>query len=210
MFMKLCFKALGITLVALGLSACNLFSGRYSSNSLDAYLASGNGRNIIVPPPLTKSNITNFYRLPDQDEPADISILPPGSKLADDSDNMPSLPPVAASRIHQVDGAIVVDRPMAQTWVLAENAINRESIPLAKTDTRAKTIDIKGVSTTNPNKIYRLNFSLITHTKTKITVSDANNRPVSTESANSLLSRLARGMQKKSGLSLPRFLRIRR
>ncbi|MFJ1269756.1 hypothetical protein ACD661_14420 [Legionella lytica] len=56
------------------LTAC---SGRYSSNGENLYLKSRNGVNLVVPPPLTKENISDFYNLPPQNQDAKISIAPP-------------------------------------------------------------------------------------------------------------------------------------
>ncbi len=64
-----------IVLATLALSACN---SRYSSNGENVYLQSRNGVKIVVPPPLTNANISNFYDLPPQNQDAHVSIAPPG------------------------------------------------------------------------------------------------------------------------------------
>jgi uncharacterized lipoprotein len=56
------------------LTAC---SGRYSSNGESLYLKSRNGVHLVVPPPLTKENISDFYNLPPQNQDAQVSIAPP-------------------------------------------------------------------------------------------------------------------------------------
>lgn len=63
-----------LVLSALLLTACNT---RYSSNGETLYLQSRNGEKLVVPPPLTSSNLSNFYDLPPQNEPARVSIAPP-------------------------------------------------------------------------------------------------------------------------------------
>lgn len=68
-----------IVLAALALSACN---ARYASNGEEVYLQARNGVKIVVPPPLTNFNISNFYDLPPQNQNARVNIAPPGdSKL---------------------------------------------------------------------------------------------------------------------------------
>ena len=63
-----------MVLSVLVLSSC---SARYSSNGEELYLQSRNGEKIVTPPPLTSSNISNFYDLPEQDKNAKVSIAPP-------------------------------------------------------------------------------------------------------------------------------------
>jgi uncharacterized lipoprotein len=50
---------------------------RYSSNGENLYLQSRNGQKVDVPPPLTSSNISNFYDLPEQNQNAKVRIEPP-------------------------------------------------------------------------------------------------------------------------------------
>lgn len=52
-------------------------SSRYASNGEHLYLGSKNGANLVVPPPLTSSNINHFYDLPAQDKAAEVNIAPP-------------------------------------------------------------------------------------------------------------------------------------
>jgi len=63
-----------IVLAALALTACN---SRYASNGENLYLQSRNGEALVVPPPLTSANISNFYDLPQQTQDARVSIAPP-------------------------------------------------------------------------------------------------------------------------------------
>ncbi|AWN73368.1 hypothetical protein LEAN103870_15610 [Legionella anisa] len=58
-----------------------LFSGcsRYASNGEHLYLSSRNGPQLDVPPPLTRTNISSFYDLPQQNQNAQVSIAPPVS-----------------------------------------------------------------------------------------------------------------------------------
>ncbi len=67
-----------IVLAALALSACN---SRYVSNGENVYLQSRNGAKIVVPPPLTNANISNFYNLPAQNQDPRVSIVPPGDEI---------------------------------------------------------------------------------------------------------------------------------
>lgn len=55
------------------LSGCS----KYSSNGEYLYLQSRNGQKVEVPPPLTSTNISNFYDLPEQTQNAKVSIEPP-------------------------------------------------------------------------------------------------------------------------------------
>lgn len=49
----------------------------YASNDKDQYLTSKNGPNLVVPQPLSSSNISDFYTLPDQNQNAKVSVEPP-------------------------------------------------------------------------------------------------------------------------------------
>lgn len=63
------------------LTACSAFNDtQYASNDKKQYLKSNNGPSIVVPPPLTSSNISNFYDLPAQNQRANVSIVPPVEK----------------------------------------------------------------------------------------------------------------------------------
>lgn len=59
---------------ALILCAC---STHYASNRDKQYLDSRNGKQLVVPPPLTTSNISHFYDLPQREKSAAVSITPP-------------------------------------------------------------------------------------------------------------------------------------
>ncbi len=49
----------------------------FSSSDQDQYLSSKNGKDLLVPPPLTNSNLSDFYVLPDQNQDAKVSVSPP-------------------------------------------------------------------------------------------------------------------------------------
>ena len=72
-------KKLGFILVVAGLlPACSVFNPTdYASNDKQQYLKSTNGAQLVVPPPLTTSNISDFYSLPAQNQNATVSITPP-------------------------------------------------------------------------------------------------------------------------------------
>ncbi|MBA3535049.1 MAG: hypothetical protein H0T84_00305 [Tatlockia sp.] len=57
---------------ALLLAACSQFA----SNGDKQYLNSKNGARVVVPPPMTDSNISRFYDLPPQNQNAGVSIRP--------------------------------------------------------------------------------------------------------------------------------------
>jgi uncharacterized lipoprotein len=60
------------------LSGCNLLpTEEFSSNRQHEYLHSKNGKNLVVNQPLTSSNLSDFYQLPNQDQPAKVSIKAP-------------------------------------------------------------------------------------------------------------------------------------
>ena len=67
-------KKIVIAVLVLLLSAC---SAQYTSNGEQQYLKSRNGVNLVVPPPLTSTNISHFYDLPSQNQDAKVSIEPP-------------------------------------------------------------------------------------------------------------------------------------
>lgn len=62
-----------VLISALLLAACSA----YTSNGEKQYLQSRNGATVVVPPPLTDSNISHFYDLPQQNQSAQVSITPP-------------------------------------------------------------------------------------------------------------------------------------
>jgi uncharacterized lipoprotein len=77
--MRLIVKKLVVFLViGYMLTACLSWSKTdYPSNNQDQYLKSTNGATIVVPKPLTNSNLSDFYILPDQKQNAKASVLPP-------------------------------------------------------------------------------------------------------------------------------------
>lgn len=62
---------IGVCVVLTGCSA------QYTSNGEQQYLQSKNGVNLVVPPPLTMTNISDFYNLPPQNQDARVSVVPP-------------------------------------------------------------------------------------------------------------------------------------
>lgn len=60
------------------LAGCDFISKtEYASNDKLQYLKSRNGPDLVIPPPLSGSNISAFYRLPDQTQHAKVAINPP-------------------------------------------------------------------------------------------------------------------------------------
>ncbi len=60
------------------LTGCTVFSPtHYASNEKQQYLKSQNGADLVVPPPLSTTNISDFYHLPDQQQNARVSVTPP-------------------------------------------------------------------------------------------------------------------------------------
>ncbi|KTD23608.1 Uncharacterised protein [Legionella lansingensis] len=67
-------KKIGFVIVSVSLlSACS----QYAKNGESQYLNSRNGPIVVVPSPLTDSNISHFYDLPPQNQNARVSIAPP-------------------------------------------------------------------------------------------------------------------------------------
>ncbi len=66
-------KNVVLLISALLLAACSA----YTSNGEKQYSQSKNGATVVVPPPLTDSNISHFYDLPPQNQSAQVSITPP-------------------------------------------------------------------------------------------------------------------------------------
>ncbi len=66
-----------IILVTWMLASCSSY---YTSNGEKHYLQSRNGANLVVPPPLTSGNISEFYNLPAQTQDARLNIDPPTSE----------------------------------------------------------------------------------------------------------------------------------
>lgn len=56
------------------LTACG---GQYTSNGEQHYMQSKNGKDPVIPPPLSGANISHFYDLPAQNQNANVSIKPP-------------------------------------------------------------------------------------------------------------------------------------
>ena len=68
-------KSVVISLIALFLVAC---SSQFASHGERLYLRSKNGPGVVVPPPLTDSNISHFYDLPvQQNKHPRASVVPP-------------------------------------------------------------------------------------------------------------------------------------
>lgn len=67
-------KTVFVVLSSLWLTACSSY---YASNAESIYLNSRNGPDLVVPSPLTKSNMGYFYNLPLQNQDAKVSIVPP-------------------------------------------------------------------------------------------------------------------------------------
>lgn len=70
-------KKLGCMVIALLVASLSACSTRYSSNGETLYLQSPNGEKVVVPPPLTRANISGYYDLPAQNQASRVSILPP-------------------------------------------------------------------------------------------------------------------------------------
>lgn len=49
----------------------------YTTNGEKHYLESRNATNIVVPAPLSKNNISDFYNLPTQTQDAHVNVTPP-------------------------------------------------------------------------------------------------------------------------------------
>ena len=56
------------------LTAC---SAQYTTNGEQKYLQSHNGAKLVISPPLTAANISNFYDLPLQNQDARVSNIVP-------------------------------------------------------------------------------------------------------------------------------------
>ncbi len=67
-------KIVWIILMTGFLSSCASY---YSSTGEKQYLQSRNGPTLVVPPPLTRDNVSEFYTLPEQNQDANIGIEPP-------------------------------------------------------------------------------------------------------------------------------------
>ncbi len=53
-------------------------SSKYATNDKQQYLESRNGAPLVVPPPLTRSNLSGFYELPEPDAgQRKVSVVPP-------------------------------------------------------------------------------------------------------------------------------------
>ena len=61
-------------IISVCLVAC---STPYSTNDKQQYLSSRNGPLLVVPSPLTRSNMSNFYDLPPQNGDPKVSVAPP-------------------------------------------------------------------------------------------------------------------------------------
>lgn len=64
-------------LLVLGVFYLASCSTPFASNDKDQYLESKNAPDLVVSPPLTKSNLSGFYNLPPAPEHPEIKILPP-------------------------------------------------------------------------------------------------------------------------------------
>lgn len=76
-------KNLVITFFLICLAGCfTLDRSEFASSDTDRYLTSKNGKDLLVPPPLTNSNLSDFYVLPDQTQNAKIGVEPPVARKA--------------------------------------------------------------------------------------------------------------------------------
>ena len=69
-------------LVLFGIFCCltsciTLDRSEFASSDTDRYLSSKNGKNLVVPPSLTSSNLSDFYVLPEQNQNPKIGVEPP-------------------------------------------------------------------------------------------------------------------------------------
>lgn len=71
-------------LIMLSMALLSSCGSRYASNGEQLYLTSHNGQKLLVPPPLTSSNISHFYDLPPQTGNAMVNIAPPIDKASQD------------------------------------------------------------------------------------------------------------------------------
>lgn len=69
------FKKIGLLMGFIAFStSCSTL---YDTSGEQRYLSSRNGPNLVVPPPLTTTNLGYFYNLPEQNQDARIGINPP-------------------------------------------------------------------------------------------------------------------------------------
>lgn len=63
------------------LAGCFTFDrSEFVSSDKDRYLTSKNGKDLLIPPSLTNSNLSDFYVLPDQTQNPKIGVEPPTNK----------------------------------------------------------------------------------------------------------------------------------
>lgn len=75
--MKTLLKLIVVTTL---ISGCVLWpETEYATNEKNQYLKSKNGPDLVIPQPLTTSNISDFYHLTDQTKPSKINIVPPAA-----------------------------------------------------------------------------------------------------------------------------------
>lgn len=67
-------KKLGVILMSLLVMGCQT---QYASNNREQYLNSKNGKNLVIPPPLSSALISHFYDLPQPPGNPIVSIKPP-------------------------------------------------------------------------------------------------------------------------------------
>lgn len=64
-------------LISMGVVFLASCTSPYGTNDKQQYLSSKNGPYLVVPEPLSRSNISNFYDLPPQHGDPKVSVVPP-------------------------------------------------------------------------------------------------------------------------------------
>lgn len=171
------------------LGACSHWYGNdsYFHNNDSAYLTSSNGRDLVVPPPLTKQYITNYFRLPEQTQSAEVSIVPPSMQALMVEPHY--VPRIDASNIKFVKEGVMVAKPIAQTWSLVGSALKRKSMRIAKIDHK------RFIYYVGANPVVRVNLFARGRFDTLITLSDEKGNPLTQAQMSSLRSKISQGMQ---------------
>lgn len=191
-------KYVVLTGASLLLGSCSHWFGNdsYFHNTNSAYLTSTNGRDIVVPPPLTRQYITNFYHVPEQTKNAEISIKPPAMQTEVVQSHY--VPAINAAAIKTVDGGLMIAKPIAQTWSIVGSALKRKSIGVVKVD-GSRFIYYIGKG----NQVsHRINLFARGNFDTLMTITDVNGKSLSAQQYTSLRNNIVNGMQGKSNYSI--------
>jgi hypothetical protein len=177
--MKLTTKLCVILLSGIIVTSCSSNQGFFNDDSKD-YLSSINDKKLVVPSPLTDAYITNYYTLPSQNKMAEVSSIPPGSRMIIAKTWLPSAGAKVMPRaIHPAADmtGFVIERSIGQTWSIIGSGLARKSFDVIKVDEKNDTYLFKkgGWLRAKNAIVYKVKLRAQGADKTFVSLTDVNN-----------------------------------